>query len=62
MSEKFLSSNGDGYYFVKLIDKTETQVNYESLKVAFTTFNEQIEDLYEAGGVTEFITLDANTK
>ena len=62
VSEKFLSSNGDGYYFVKLIDKTETQVNYESLKVAFTTFNEQIEDLYEAGGVTEFITLDANTK
>lgn len=55
VSERFLSSNGDGYYFVKLVEKTETQVNYESIKVKFTTFAERVAELYEEGKVKNFI-------
>ena len=55
VSERFLSNNGDGYYFVKLVEKTETQVNYESIKVKFTTFAERVAQLYEEGKVKELI-------
>ena len=55
VSERFLSNNGDGYYFVKLVEKTETQVNYESIKVKFTTFAERAAQLYEEGKVKELI-------
>ena len=55
VSERFLSNNGDGYYFVKLVEKTETQVNYESIKVKFTTFAERVEQLYEEGKVKDLI-------
>ena len=55
VSERFLSNNGDGYYFVKLVEKTEMQVNYESIKVKFTTFAERVAQLYEEGKVKELI-------
>lgn len=57
-SGKFLSSSGDGYYFVKLYEKTDTEVSYASLKIVFTTFDEMLAKLYENGKVEEFITLD----
>ncbi len=44
-----LSSNGDGYYYVKLIDKTDAEVNYHSLKIDFTRFDEMVEELYKEG-------------
>ena len=55
VSERFLSNNGDGYYFVKLVEKTETQVNYESIKVKFTTFTERVAQLYEEGKVKNLV-------
>ncbi len=58
VSEKFLSSNGDGYFYVKLIEKTETEVNYASLRIDFTEFNQRVLKLYEEGKVEEYITLD----
>lgn len=57
-SGKFLSSSGDGYYFVKLYEKTDTEVSYASIKIVFTTFDEMLAKLYENGGVEEYITLD----
>ena len=57
VSERFLSSNGDGYFYVKLIEKTDTQVNYASLKINFTVFDEQVARLYEEGKVEEYITI-----
>lgn len=32
ISDKFVSSSGDGYYFVKLVAKTDSTVNYTSIK------------------------------
>lgn len=58
-SKKFLSSNGDGYYYLKLIDKTENQVNHESLKIDFTEFDDRINQLYADGKVKEFITIQS---
>lgn len=59
-SAKFLSSSGDGYYFVKLNEKTETEVNYASLKVVFTEFDVQLLELYGDGEVVEYIDLEMN--
>lgn len=57
VSGKFLSTNGDAYYFVKLNEKTETEVNYASLKIDFTEFDLKVAELYEKGLVKEYITI-----
>lgn len=57
VSEKFLSSNGDGYYFVKLIDKTASEVNYASLKITFSKFDEMVTQLYADNKVESYIDL-----
>lgn len=55
VSPRFLSSNGDGFYYVKLIDKTDTEVNYHSLKIEFTKFDQMVAALYEEGKVETYI-------
>lgn len=55
ISEKFLSNNGDGYYYVKLNEKTDSQVNYASIKITFTEFDMMILELYEDDMVKEYI-------
>ena len=54
-SGKFISTNGDGYYFVKLVAKTDTEVNFVSIKVAFTEFTEKFDKLREDGKISELI-------
>lgn len=54
-SGKFVSTNGDGYYFVKLVAKTDTEVNFVSIKVPFTEFKEQFDKLREDDKIREFI-------
>ena len=54
-SGKIVSSNGDGYYFVKLVDKTETQVDYVSLFIKFSEFDKRLEEIRAEGGVKEYI-------
>ena len=56
-SGKFVSMNGDGYYFVKLIKKTETEVNFVSIKIPFTEFENRFNVLKEEGKITEYITI-----
>lgn len=62
VSERFLSSNGDGYYFVKLIDKTSSEVNYASLKINFSEFDEMMAELYADDEVISYIDLDEEEK
>ncbi|MDO4747342.1 MAG: SurA N-terminal domain-containing protein, partial [Candidatus Saccharibacteria bacterium] len=38
-SGKFVSMNGDSYYFVKLVKKTDSEVNFVSIKIPFTEFD-----------------------
>ena len=54
-SGRFVSINGDGYYFVKLISKSDTEVNFVSIKVPFTEFNIRLAELRENDAVNEFI-------
>ena len=56
-SGKFVSMNGDGYYFVKLINKTDTQVDFVSIKIPFTEFDKRMDDLRDNGKITEHITI-----
>lgn len=54
-SGRFVSMSGDGYYFVKLIKKTDSEVDFVSIKIPFTEFAEQFAALEEEGKITEYI-------
>ena len=56
-SGKFVSMNGDGYYFVKLIKKTDTEVDFVSIKIPFTEFNKRFDALSDEGKINEYITI-----
>ncbi|MBQ3297098.1 SurA N-terminal domain-containing protein [Candidatus Saccharibacteria bacterium] len=56
-SGKFISISGDGYYFVKLISKTDSEVNFVSIRVPFTKFNQQFDQLQSEDKITEYITI-----
>ncbi len=58
VSERFLSSNGDGFYYVKLVEKNDSQVNYVSLKINFTEFDVRVAELFDKGEVKEYIDLE----
>lgn len=55
VSSVIRSTTGDGYYFVKLIEKTDTQLNYESLQIPLTEFDKRLDALKASGKVREFI-------
>ena len=57
-SGRFISINGDGYYFVKLIAKTNTEVNFVSIFVPFNKFDQLFAELKENGKISEAITLE----
>ena len=56
---KFISMNGDGYYFVKLVAKNEGEVNFVSIKVPFTEFGTRMDAVRAADSVKEYITIDS---
>ncbi len=56
-SGKFISMNGDGYYFVKLLNKTDTQVNFVSIRVPFIEFDQRFNSLKTDNKISEYITL-----
>ena len=57
-SERFVSTSGDGFYFVTLIDKTESTVNYNSLFIPFTELKSRLEKMRKEGKVSERIELE----
>ena len=59
-SGKFISISGDGYYFVKLINKTDTEVNFVSIKVPFTELDRRFAELTESGALNEFVRITDN--
>ncbi|MFV0485084.1 MAG: SurA N-terminal domain-containing protein [Candidatus Saccharimonadales bacterium] len=58
VSDPFVSKNGDGFYIVKLIDKSDTQVNYVSIFIRFTEFDNRIKAFAEDDKIHEYIKVD----
>ena len=57
-SGKFISINGDGYYFIKLIGKTESKVNFVSIYVPFKEFDADFEKIKNDGLISEAISIE----
>ncbi len=49
------SITGDGYFFIKVIEKTDTQVNFQYIHIPLTVFSAQIAELKASGQIHEFI-------
>lgn len=57
------STTDDGYYFVKVIEKTDTQVNYAFLHIPLTKFAGDFEALKKNNKISEYIDIPkADTK
>ena len=58
ISAAIRSTNGAGYYYVKLIDSNDTQVNYEYIQIPLTQFDQALADAEEsADAVVRYIEL-----
>ena len=61
ISDVFVSENGDCYYVIQLLEKNDTQVNYLSLTIPFTEFDNRLKSIRDSGRVEEYITLEDST-
>lgn len=59
ISSVIKSTTGEGYYFVKLLDVNDTQVNYEYVHIPLTTFTKQLDAIKAQHKVHEYITIPA---
>lgn len=55
VSSPIRPATGDGYYIVKLLEKTATQVSYAYVRIPLTEFDERLAALYEENKVHEYI-------
>lgn len=51
------STTGDGYYFVKLLENTDTQLSYSYIKVPLTSFATSLAKVRTDGKVKEYISI-----
>jgi len=51
------SATGEGYYFVKLVESNDTQVNYEYVLIPLTAFNRQLDAVKASKKVSEHINI-----
>lgn len=51
------STTGEGYYYIKLLDINDTQVNYEYVHIPLTTFMKQLQQVKDQKKVQEYITI-----
>lgn len=57
ISSAIRTTTGDGYYFVRLLDKTDNQVNYEFLRIPLQEFDQRLEKLRQDGKINEYISI-----
>lgn len=57
ISKSFRSTTGDGYYFVRRIEKNDRQVSYEYVVVNLTEFSKDVAKLKKDNKVQEFISI-----
>ena len=55
ISEPFASKKGDCYYIVKLTEKKDDKVRYESIRISFTHLDSELKKLRDEGKVEEYI-------
>ena len=55
VSERFVSKNGDSYYYVKLVSKDGNKVSYETLSIRFSKVDNEVQKLREEGKIKEKI-------
>ncbi|MNH33347.1 hypothetical protein D3C79_938520 [compost metagenome] len=48
---------GDGFYFIKLLDSNDTQLNYSFIRIPVTEFANKLKMVREQGKVHNYITL-----
>lgn len=60
ISSAVQSTTGDGYYFVRLLSLTSTQLSYEYIRVPLTKFSEQLAQLKKDGKIIEYISIQNN--
>ena len=58
VSDYFVSRNGDGYYFVKLLTKADNRVSYESIWVRFKWLDDEMAKIRKEGRIKEMIDLN----
>jgi hypothetical protein len=51
------STTGEGYYYIRLIDSNETQVNYEYVHVPLTKFAKQLEQAKSGDKVKQYVSI-----
>ncbi|NCU38008.1 hypothetical protein EOL96_03075 [Candidatus Saccharibacteria bacterium] len=52
------SSTDDGYYFVKIIEKTDTQISFSYLHIPLTMFSSNVDTMKKNGKVQEYININ----
>jgi len=57
VSGSIKSTNGDGYYFVKLTGLNDTQVNYEYIQIPLTKFDSSLKQVEESGKIHRYINI-----
>lgn len=55
ISSALKSTTDSGYYFVRVAQKTDTQVNFEFVHIPLTQFNEDFAELKKSNQIREFI-------
>lgn len=60
ISDVFVSDNGDCYYVMKLIEKSDGKVNYISITIPFTEFEKRLNNVRQENRVNEYIELNAD--
>lgn len=57
VSDAIKTTTGDGYYFVRLLKKTDTQVSYTYLRIPLTEFTKRLDALKKDGKIHEYISV-----
>lgn len=58
VSKAIKTSSGDGYFFVKLVDSNDNQLQYEYIRVPLNEFNKKLAQIDKDGKVKEFIKIE----
>jgi hypothetical protein len=54
------TTTGDGYYFVKLLDRNDKQISYAYLRIPLTVFADRLVKLKKDGKIKEYISIPAS--